>query len=150
MVNRKFRNGEILTAVDAIVFIPYEEVSPVPCNAVAVHSTDRFQEPDNFGEKEVTSQWDIGINKGFGPVGGNEPCRPAPINCSQVLKSDVEHIYGSAGHDLFLLLLLFPLCLDIDQGLHKIYYFDHYALLIGDDRGYVLIRTRCLIKGGLI
>ena len=51
MVNRKFRNGEIFTAVDAIVFIPYEEVSPVPCNSVAVHSADRFQEPDNFGEK---------------------------------------------------------------------------------------------------
>ncbi len=65
-------------------------------------------------------------------------------------ESDVKHIYGSAGHDLFLLLLLFPLCLDVDQGLHKIYYFDHYAFLIGDDRAYVLLRTRCLIQGGLI
>ena len=119
MVNRKFRNGEILTAVDAIVFIPYEEVSPVPCNAVAVHSADRFQEPDNFGEKEVTSQWDIRINKGFGPVRGNEPCRPAPIYCSQVLKSDVEHIYGSAGHDLFPFCYYSPCALILIRGFTK-------------------------------
>lgn len=150
MVHREFRNQKLPAAIDASMIVPHEEISPVPGDAVAVHSADRFQEPYNLGEKKVTSQRDIGIDQGFGPVGCDQPCRPAPIDGSQILKSDVEYIYGSAGHDLFPLLLLFPLCLDIDQGLYEIDYFDHYTLLVGNDRVYLLISTRRFVQGGFI